>query len=289
MSIAVFTYDEDFLYTLSAILYFHHCHTPVSEHVTFHLSFPKDRAPSDPISLLHVAQRRLSCSKRPEKIGTDQYVQNYQPLTNGTEYPPINMLRSLSLRMAVTSYVFPVDVDLVPSARLRSDFIQNSVPTEISLNGTAVINNSRSVMRLAYTVPVFERKRGLTVPSDKSALLQAWARNEVRPFRQRAQCSSPPCQEPTNYQRWRTLPQSKELQASYTVGYQPRYEPYLLAQSPLPLFDERFRHYGDSRYSQVSHLTARAAIQEEWSFASYVMLSLVTSALGTTETVDMVR
>ena len=246
VSVAVFTYDEDFLYTISAIFYLRFCHPSVAKHVTFHLSYPKGHAPVHPSSLVRVAQRRLVCSKWPKR-GTDQIVKNYQ-IANGTEYP-INMLRSLSMNKTTTTHVFLVDVDLVPSGWLRSSFIQSI--QHRSQNGNSTANSSSAPAELtAYIVPVFEIKKGLDVPWTKLGLLKAWARREARPF-QWTQCFSV-CQEPTDYRRWMALPQSQSLQVAYNVNYQPRYEPYFIGErSSLPLFDERFRQYGANRLSQV--------------------------------------
>lgn len=260
VSAAVFTYDEDFLYTLSAILHLRFCYPSVSKYVTFHLSYPKCCAPVNPSSLLHVAQRRFTCSEEP-KADANQYVPNHQ-IGNGTEYP-INMLRSLSVKMAVTSHVFPVDVDVVPSGKLRASFIQheNKFPRNITDNSSSA--------KLAYIVPVFEIQRGVAIPWSKPALLEAWARRYVRPF-QWTQCFSR-CEWPTDYKRWMALPQSEELQAAYVVSYQPRYEPYYIAErSSLPLFDERFKQFGANRFSQVGHL-AGVGIQGEWSFCSFFL------------------
>lgn len=244
VSVAVFTYDEDFLYTVHAILYFHLCHLPVLKHVTFHLSFPKDRSPEDVARLLDAVEGRFTCSKPPEPA-RNETLRNYV-VGKGIPYP-IGTLRNVALKNVRTTHVLNHDMDLMPSLNLRSSFIRD-IPDKVPPS-----SNHSGSSKLAYIVPAVELNREVvaaTAPLNKSALLEAWSRQETRPFWVE-EC--PKCQWPTDYERWTGLPLSGNLGVAYTVPYQPEWEPYYIASaSSLPLFDGRFKQFGVDRQSQVS-------------------------------------
>ncbi|XP_070208396.1 beta-1,4-glucuronyltransferase 1-like [Littorina saxatilis] len=235
LSVAVFTYDDDFHFAIASMLYLHLCVASVAEHVTFHLAFPTERRPDMSIKLPLIHNL---CSNPPAAghISPKNFV-----IGSGIEYP-VNLLRSLAVSRASTTHVFCSDIDMTPSQNLCSGFVR-LIATTNTLSQTST--------KLAYVVPVFEYSgsRG-TIPLKKSALLEKWRRHEIRPFYHNT-CSH--CQSATDYSRWRALPLDDKMAMAYRVHYHPNYEPFYIAhQSSLPLYDERFKQWGRDRQSQIS-------------------------------------
>lgn len=236
VSVAVFTYDDDFSDAIDSILYYHFCSDSVFKYVTFHLVFPISRTPRD---LSHVAKTgdfKLSCSQ-PPVVGRGRSGLNYA--LEGIEYPH-NVLRNLAINYVQTRYVLVVDVDMLPSEGLRVGF-QKLLAREEAENMTSV--------RRAYVVPAFELKPGTGVPAHKSDLLRLWSLWSARPFYSEM---CPKCQRPTDYERWRDLPRPPGLRVGYTMEWADPWEPFYIARASLPLYDERFKQYGFNRISQVS-------------------------------------
>nr|KAG5694589.1 hypothetical protein BaRGS_015002 [Batillaria attramentaria] len=241
VSVAVFTYDDDFADTISAILYYHFCSDSVFKYVTFHLVFPISRTPKDLSSLAKSADVKLSCSQAPVASKSHPTL-NYA--LEGIEYPH-NVLRNLAVNYVQTRYVFVVDVDMIPSDDLRVGFQK--------LLGREELENRTSVKR-AYVVPAFEIKEGTRVPGIKAELVKDWSLWTVRPFYSEL-CAK--CQRPTDYEQWRDLPRPPGLKVAYTMEWKDPWEPFYIARASMPLYDERFKQYGFNRISQVSVVKVR--------------------------------
>lgn len=238
LSVSVFTYDDDFLYTIRSILYYRLCFSSVNKYVTFHISFPKKHSPVDLSSLKSAAEENFTCSKPPE-AGSNSSMRNYV-IGKGIEYP-INMLRTLAMKNVLTDYVLNLDIDLSPSANLRSSFVKY-----VSSKSSAFSNSKK----VAYVVPTFEMRKGMSAPQNRLDLLKAWGRDEVRAFHVKT-CIV--CQKPTDYIRWVMLPLVDEVSVAYTVEFRHKYEPYFIARTDsLPRFDERFKQFAPDRLTQVN-------------------------------------
>lgn len=239
VSVAVFTFDDDFAHAVDAILHYHFCSDSVFKYVTFHLVFPISRTPRDLGTAAKAAESRLSCAQPPAAAGKSRPFTNYA--IEGIEYPH-NVLRNLAVNYVQTRYVFVVDVDMVPSEDLRLQFQKLLARLE---------SENRTSSKIAYVVPSFEVKEGVAVPSTKGALLKDWSLWSARPFYSEL-CAK--CQRPTDFQRWRDLPRSEGLRIAYTKQWEDPWEPFYITRASLPLYDERFKQYGFNRISQVSGL-----------------------------------
>ena len=82
------------------------------------------------------------------------------------------MLRNVARRGAATSHVFLIDVDVMPSLKIRDEF--NAFADREAL--------FESDSKVVFVVPVFEIKKGLECPNDKNELVTACRENTVRPF-----------------------------------------------------------------------------------------------------------
>ena len=238
VSVAVFTYDDDFSHAIDTILYHHFCSDSVFRYVTFHLVFPISRTPKDLTSAAKAAESKLSCSQAPVASQSQSFA-NYA--IQGIEYPH-NVLRNLAVNYVQTRYVFVMDVDMVPSGDLRLLF-QKLLTRLESVNQTSV--------KTAYVVPSFEVKEGAEVPPSKEDLVRAWSRQTARPFYSEL-CAK--CQRPTDFEHWRALASSPGLNVGYRMEWKDPWEPFYIARASLPLYDERFKQYGFNRISQVSCL-----------------------------------
>ncbi|KAL8590087.1 hypothetical protein ACOMHN_034318 [Nucella lapillus] len=233
VSVAVFTYDDDFAHTVDAILHHHFCSDSVFKYVTFHLVFPISRTPKDLGSAAKAAETRLTCSQPPRVPAHANYA------IEGIEYPH-NVLRNLAINYVQTRYVFVVDVDMLPSEDLHPLF-QKFLARLESRNGTS--------LKTAYVVPSFELKQGSSVPSSKEDLLRAWSSLSVRPFYSQL-CAK--CQRPTDFDRWKNVEsRASGLDVAYSVEWKDPWEPFYISRASLPLYDERFKQYGFNRISQV--------------------------------------
>ena len=263
VSVAIFTYDDDFLYTIRALLYYNLCFQTVYNHVAFHLSFPKNHMPKDFRSLVNEAASAFSCSSPP--TSTRQTSLNFA-FKKGVEYPS-NLLRNMAIVSSKTDFIFNIDIDFLPSEHLRWSFIKEVVETPGDLS------NSSSISKLVYVIPAFEMQKGVPVPSNKSQLLKAWERGEVRPYHIEDAIR---LQAPTNYTRWSNLgEESGKLQVSYRAEYRERYEPFFIARLPIPLFDERFRQFGFDRTSHVSWVCCDSCLFLGWVEGMVGKLSLI--------------
>nr|KAI8740224.1 beta-1; 4-glucuronyltransferase 1 [Biomphalaria glabrata] len=258
ISVSVFTFDDDFAQTVSSLVHYHFCNDHIYRHVSFHLVYPISRAPKH---LDALSQMTLSCVDYAHAhlvVAPIPSVPNYA--NQDLDYPN-NLLRNLAINYALTPYIFMVDVDMVPSENLRVQFhslmtSDNHGLVDRSANGTGgahrpISPQKKDQSHSAYVVPVFEIQGSSTVPRTKSELLDLWRKGLVRPFYWEA-CEK--CQRPTDYERWKSLEDFGFVRIGYQVTRVDPWEPFYIAKTSLPLYDERFKQYGFNRISQVCEM-----------------------------------
>lgn len=272
-SVAVFTWDDDFAVTASRLLHLHFCNDHVFRHVSFHLVYPLMRAPGQQ-HLASLAGLKLDCSSlnaggNSDQIFTDIPAINYADKGKELAYPN-NLLRNFGINYAQTPYVFVIDVDMIPSEGLRTEFQKfmssSAVSPAITGNKTRGEQDANFLDKLlhakdglvAFVVPSFEIETSAKIPSGKRQLLDLWRKELVRPFYSDV-CQK--CQAPTNYDRWRELRfkredaiSDKQISIGFSVEYKDPWEPFYIAKTSLPLYDERFKQYGFNRISQVCEM-----------------------------------
>jgi len=165
-------------------------------------------------------------------------VRNYE---GKLDYPN-NLLRNLAIEATVSDHIFVVDIDMIPSLGLFSQFHE-------------FIRRQPTDRKVAYVVPVFEVQLELEIPKDRSALLRMWDHGIVRPF-YRTMCWK--CQRYTDYERWRnlTLKHSEQVDIAYTVEWHDPWEPFYIVEHSAPRYSEQFKNYGFNRISQVCLISA---------------------------------
>ncbi|XP_049636127.1 beta-1,4-glucuronyltransferase 1 [Suncus etruscus] len=237
LSVAVFAATREEAQLATVLTYALSSHCPdLRARVVLHLVCPSRYeaavpAPREPGEFA----RLRSCQEVYDKLArVAQPGLNYALGTN-VSYPN-NMLRNLAREG--TGYALVIDVDMLPSAGLWKglrDLLEQGKPWL----GTALV------------VPAFEIRLTGRIPSNKEELLKLYRSGYVRPFYD-GTCT--PCQAPTNYSRWLSLPQEPSLKPAYRVPWHDPWEPFYVAGGKVPAFDERFRQYGFNRISQACEL-----------------------------------
>ena len=260
ISVAVFTHDDVFQLTVHTILHLHSCFQNIYNHVTFHLVLPVNRTPMKIENILRLEEMNVKCSKTVlDKNWMKWSKHNYD--IYGLDFPQ-NVLRNLAINHVLTKYVLLLDVDMLPSARLSHQFSSMLHRMQSSSAGRLSVAN---FSKTAFVLPAFEVKMyvptnfsfssyfpNLVLPHTRQDLVKFWERAAARPFYIEL-CKK--CQSPTDYHRWRYLSPEMELSVGYRVDWIDPWEPFYIAASSLPLYDERFKQYGFNRISQVSCLS----------------------------------
>jgi len=252
VSVAVFALTPDIPSAIEAILLLRRCYPLIRYNVSFHLVYPL-RVPSPRVGsaiVVHTSPPTItdatSCENVEQMLETmDVSVLNYDH--NGVPYPN-NLLRNVARRNSLTEFVFVVDVDLVVSQNLRSEFLAFAKESQLFLDSH---KNDKTV----YVVPAFEVKLEMPdarIPTDKTALLEMLSMLEARPFYFEL-CWK--CQKHTDYETWQRDPQAPHLAVMFEVLWRDPWEPFYISRNDVPLYDERFRQYGFNRISQVCRIT----------------------------------
>lgn len=153
-------------------------------------------------------------------------------------YYPINILRNIALKQAVTPYVFLTDVDFLPMYSLY-DYLKKMV-TELKMESSP---------EKALVVPAFESQRyRMSFPKTKQDLIQMLDSGTLFTFRYHVWTKG---HSPTDYERWRTS------SFPYRISWQPDFEPYILVHKKnLPEYDARFVGFGWNKVSHIMQLFA---------------------------------
>jgi len=165
ISVAVFSEIHNLGQTLWEIARLRFCHSIVRQNVSFQLVSPLGAAihrtpilPSDGDN---------SCDFEEETFGVN-YAHSQVPY-------PVNLLRNVARRAAQTEFVFVVDVDMLPSARLRENFLTFAAKSKL-------FKDTQRDDKTVYVVPAFEARYGIEVPENKKQLLELSTEGKVRPF-----------------------------------------------------------------------------------------------------------
>ncbi|XP_041354474.1 beta-1,4-glucuronyltransferase 1-like [Gigantopelta aegis] len=234
VSVSVFTFDTDVNDVLYNIAYYHLCNEQIRQSTSFHLVYPIDRTP---VSINSNWTIQATCDKKLD-LGTT-FGSNYD--IGGIPFPH-NLLRNLAIRYTKTPYVLMIDIDMLPSIKLKQSF--HSFFKTVRTVGT-------ETLKTAFVLPAFEVQTDIDVPSEKAELLIQWGKGNVRPF-YRTACWK--CQKQTQYERWKKLEPKTRLEVAYSLSWKDPWEPFFIGDKSLPDYDERFKQYGFNRISQVCEM-----------------------------------
>ncbi|KAF5274147.1 hypothetical protein FQR65_LT04545 [Abscondita terminalis] len=160
----------------------------------------------------------------------------YHVILKNGDYRPINTLRNIALKNVNTPYVLLNDVDFVPAFNLYTVL-------------KSQIKGMKTMKKKALVIPAFCANENVAIPENINQLIQMWNKNQVAPFNKN---SFPKGHGPTNYSKYKTAVKP------YTVQYKPNYEPYVVVQSLVPKYDERFVGYGYNKIQHILELDAAA-------------------------------
>ncbi|XP_062512933.1 xylosyl- and glucuronyltransferase LARGE2s-like [Corticium candelabrum] len=145
------------------------------------------------------------------------------------DFYPVNYLRNVALSQVKTGFVFLSDIDFLPMYGLY-DYLRKVV-SMMDMNKKALI------------VPAFETLRyRLAFPKSKSQVLSMLDQGLLYTFREHVWTRG---HAPTNFARWRTAT------TPYRVHWERDFEPYVVVQSNVSRYDERFVGFG---WNKVSHI-----------------------------------
>ncbi|KAK3092694.1 hypothetical protein FSP39_005933 [Pinctada imbricata] len=235
MSVSVFTYDVDAYFTIAAIAYLCVCFEKVRINTQFHIAFPLSHSPRNS----DVKDLDISCNMKLKDFLHNR-TRNYE--IKGLEYPH-NMLRNLAIQHSKTSYIFMIDIDMVPSSSLHQEFVD-------FLHHHRHLPSSNDLANTVFVVPAFECSSE-EFPFSKDVVISLWSYGVIRPF-YIEMCKK--CQKYTDYDRWRKLEEEEDLDIGYELEWRDPWEPFYIASRDVPLFDERFKQYGFNRISQACEL-----------------------------------
>ena len=237
ISIAVFIPGQEAGFAFDAIEGLKKCYPDtIAKQVSFHLAYPSNHEAD-------ISGRNSLEYKSCQDLL--KIIENYGEANYEHSIPyPHNVLRNAARNGVTTEFVFLIDVDVLPSIDLRSNFIAYA-------HRNNLIGNKKE--KRVYVVPVFEIKQGYPVPMTKRALLDANADGLVRPFHN-VTCWW--CHKPERHEDWLKLanPNPKQLGAGFIADWEKSWEPFYIARRNVPLFDERFKQYGYDRIEQICEL-----------------------------------
>ena len=123
VSLALYAPGSDFNKTLSAIMYWRNCNGESSDlikkFVTFHMVFENNHMPGYIPQDFDSLETSFQCDKKASFL-LDKDAE-YKKVNNLTF--PINLLRNVARRSALTHFVFASDIELYPSVGLVDTFL----------------------------------------------------------------------------------------------------------------------------------------------------------------------
>ncbi|XP_042860065.1 beta-1,4-glucuronyltransferase 1-like [Penaeus japonicus] len=236
ISVAVFALSGEVQAVVQVFHLLRRCHANIKENVTFSLIFPLN-SPTSP----HLAP---TADTTPcDNIFSQLEHVNYD--FKGIQYPN-NLLRNVARKATSTNLMMVIDIDMTPSPGLHRAFSAYAKDNHL-------FEENASEEKTVWVVPAYELKEGTEIPSSKTELLKLREEGSARIFYQEL-CLK--CQKYTDYATWEKSTDTKEgrVDALYEVLWQDPWEPFYIARTNVPFYDERFRQYGFNRISQVCEL-----------------------------------
>ncbi|XP_022083043.1 beta-1,4-glucuronyltransferase 1-like [Acanthaster planci] len=249
VSVAVFSSSPDISTFNNVLFTLRECFPGIKENVTFHLVQPI----TEITEMLGSSIKAFPFTKLPCKTILDSLKeQTFEAASQARNYAlevvyPNNVLRNVARSGVASRFVFVVDIDMLPSANLRTQFLH------LSRSSIILQEETEYSKRTAFVVPAFEIRDGAEIPSTKERLIRDAAMyGRIRPFYAE---DCPYCHNHTDYHRWEKVKGTPgAVNIAYTVEWKPLWEPFYIGHRDVPLYDERFKQYGFNRISQVCEM-----------------------------------
>jgi len=252
VSVAIFTPGSDYKAAVEAVHYYRQCTTNgtdeslVSRYATFHFYFPVKHLPSSSFMSddLSSDNYQADCDKAPPNVDDKVEEKSFASYRSRHKLTyPINVGRNVAREAVTTHFVFASDIELYPSPGLISKFLE-MVRSSNNQHSRAVSSNPNPRV---YVNTIFEIKDGLTLPTNKTELVEYLERGDVIPFHKYV-CSS--CHLVPKYEEWKTLPVHDGLDISVIAKRRApwisgqAWEPIYIGTNQDPLYDERLHWEG---------------------------------------------
>jgi hypothetical protein len=170
VSVAVFAETRELGAALWGIARLRSCYSVVRHNVSFQLVTPLgaagDRAPILPPPDASTLCEVPTASQEPSSA--PNYAHSRAPY-------PVNLLRNAARRAVQAEFVLLVDVDMLPSSKLRERFHRFATRSRL-------FRDSQRDDKTVYVVPAFEARHGAAIPRDKAELLALSENGQLRPF-----------------------------------------------------------------------------------------------------------
>lgn len=177
ISVALFTPHDDAIQAILSVRWLRHCYPlSIKKFVSFHFVYPIKHPPKprehsvDPKiwqfnSSIYSNKWSLTCEKVMLAING---IKGKNYMANGIPYPH-NTLRNAAKIGVFTKFMFLLDIDTMPSANVRENFMKlyTSLPDDDP--------------KTVFVAPAFEIRAG-KIPRTKSQLLEEYRSENVRPF-----------------------------------------------------------------------------------------------------------
>ncbi|XP_078590078.1 beta-1,4-glucuronyltransferase 1-like [Branchiostoma floridae x Branchiostoma japonicum] len=246
VSVAIFAPGENAAFADDIVGGLRRCYPLIRKYVSFHLVYPTSREAiiyEESPTLLNTPCQDILHLAKYHKSATLNYGAEKEPYPN-------NLLRNVARQGSSTEFIFVVDIDMLPSEKLRTDFVHFALENRLFDSRTSLVSDHLDTV---YVVPAFELQLNASIPKDKTELLETLQQGQARPF-YRDICWK--CQSSTDYDKWTAAKSSskRRLDVAYNVTWKDPWEPFYIGRWSVPLYDERFKQYGFNRISQVCEL-----------------------------------
>ena len=268
LNLAVYNHDMDLQETICYLNNFRLCDPCLNKWLSLHLATKSTERQ------IEADFFKGDCSA---KCLVGELAPKYPKILNESPRPdsffyPNNMLRNLARKTSLLTWEFMTDIDMVPSANLRKNFLRM---IESKKNDTQLFDKRYSPnLKQAYVLPAFEVKEDSEPPKTRTELLERSIFNsenikkntwEIQPFHNWCDICYKKSQ---NYNHWAQTqllnnPDDNQLDIAYPVTYHLPFEPYYIVstKADCPLYDERFRGYGYNKVEQCFEMS-----QRKWKF-----------------------
>ncbi|XP_070576845.1 beta-1,4-glucuronyltransferase 1-like [Ptychodera flava] len=236
ISVAVLTSDVAPL--LNTITNLRRCFPPVKQHVSFHIVHTIEEDDSHEYSQTD----EDTGLKVPCNLVVDQSLDAGDQSEVKNDFYPTNLLQNIAWKETLTDYIFPVDIDILPSGELEQNF-KAFVQEQKVKDGINPVQQQR-----VFITPGFDMRSDIaTMPKYKAELLQFWEKDSIFPHKSFV-----------NYTKWKNVQANPDrslyLDISYETEGQSPWGVYFIGSRDMPMYDDSFTEVGLSRTSQICEL-----------------------------------
>lgn len=171
ISVALFVAGNDELHLMQIyVSYLRNCYPAIRDRVTFHLTYPQERPPSNNKIVNNNNYLDFDCAKPKETLNRLVKMRSAETTKWRTKkvYPQ-NHLRNIARKGCQSGNVFLIDVDIIPSINFTEHIDK-------------FLRKQKYQNLCAYVIPTFELDTRVKFPSDKLDIIRLTKKGLARPF-----------------------------------------------------------------------------------------------------------